>query len=209
MHFISALSGCENVPFALVTQPTAVSSLDIIFKCAWRSSVYRPGSEASARWGRLDRVVTEAPDRMTSVSSSGQPWKGGSGQGWDEDSTPTCSRGEGPAFYARVLSIARGGMTQTLAPSETQDSSHSCRIWCSGLLKGEQKDSEGFSEALPWMVLPSSHLFSQACCACLFLLPTRKMLLVSVGRWVVSDSLTIAHQAPLSMGFPKQEYWSR
>jgi len=25
---------------------------------------------------------------------------------------------------------------------------------------------------------------------------------------VVSDSLAVAHQAPLSMGFPRQEFWS-
>ena len=33
----------------------------------------------------------------------------------------------------------------------------------------------------------------------------------SVGRRVVSDSATqwnVAHQAPLSMGFSRQEYWS-
>ena len=32
------------------------------------------------------------------------------------------------------------------------------------------------------------------------------------GHWVMSDSAmtwTVAHQAPLSMGFPRQEYWSR
>ena len=35
-------------------------------------------------------------------------------------------------------------------------------------------------------------------------------LLLLFGRWVVSDSVTpwtIAHQAPLSMGFPRQTYW--
>ena len=35
--------------------------------------------------------------------------------------------------------------------------------------------------------------------------------LVSISHLVVADSVTpwsVAHQAPLSMGFPRQEYWS-
>ena len=42
--------------------------------------------------------------------------------------------------------------------------------------------------------------------------PTRTRELVVLVCSVVSDSATpgtIAHQAPLSMGFPRQEYWSR
>ena len=42
--------------------------------------------------------------------------------------------------------------------------------------------------------------------------PTRTRELVVLVRSVVSDSATpwtVAHQAPLSMGFPRQEYWSR
>ena len=37
------------------------------------------------------------------------------------------------------------------------------------------------------------------------------MLCVRVSRLIVSDSATpwtVAHQAPLSMGFSRQEYWS-
>ena len=39
-----------------------------------------------------------------------------------------------------------------------------------------------------------------------------KKLLLLFSRWVVSDSFvtpwTVAHQAPLSVGFPRQGYWS-
>ena len=42
--------------------------------------------------------------------------------------------------------------------------------------------------------------------------PICQMRKVSVSHSVVSDSATlwtVARQAPLSMGFPRQEYWSR
>ena len=38
------------------------------------------------------------------------------------------------------------------------------------------------------------------------------LLLLLLSRSAMSDSVTpwiVAHQAPLSMGFPRQEYWSR
>ena len=42
-------------------------------------------------------------------------------------------------------------------------------------------------------------------------LPSAMTLCVCVSRLVVSDSVTpwtVVHQAPLSMGFSRQEYWS-
>ena len=38
------------------------------------------------------------------------------------------------------------------------------------------------------------------------------LLLLLLSRSAMSDSVTpwiVVHQAPLSMGFPRQEYWSR
>ena len=47
---------------------------------------------------------------------------------------------------------------------------------------------------------------------CLYPLGVYTLLLLLFSHWVVSDSLwplwTIACQAPLSMGFPRQKYWS-
>lgn len=63
-----------------------------------------------------------------------------------------------PALYSQGLSVTRRVVTQTLAPSETWAPSGSSGIWHSVLLKGEQENAKGFSEALLWMFLPSSRL---------------------------------------------------
>ena len=56
-------------------------------------------------------------------------------------------------------------------------------------------------------------MISASCCACpgITFSPWMKMV-VLFSRWIVYDSFatlwTVAHQALLSMGFPRQEYWN-
>ena len=52
----------------------------------------------------------------------------------------------------------------------------------------------GTTRSLLWLVIPSPYFH----CVCCVLSPV----------WLLLTPWTVAHQAPLSMGFPRQEYWS-
>ena len=47
------------------------------------------------------------------------------------------------------------------------------------------------------------------CFTIVFPLQKHIVLIVELGLTLFVAPLTIVHQAPLSMGFPRQEYWSR
>ena len=62
-----------------------------------------------------------------------------------------------------------------------------------------------------WSPLAHFRMFCPACCwgRCFIQCPRRKVKVKSLSRVRLFGTLwTIAYQAPLSMGFPRQEYWS-
>ena len=57
-----------------------------------------------------------------------------------------------------------------------------------------------------WVTAMSVYMFTYMCvCVCVCVLARARML---SHIWLFVTPWTVAHQAPLSMGFPRQEYWS-